>query len=191
MSLGENDSHQQLTERRRKMKYTSAQAAKLLRKLDEDISGLLTMEGMSKEFLASVGEDPETVRPEYDFNDTQGKLEKLEERVRTVKHAISCFNCSYVIEELGMTIDQALIYIPQLSRRKMKLEAMRNVLPKQRVSQGYGSSSNIIDYRYANYDIAKAEEEFDRVSELLSKAQNALDLANSTVEFDIKTEDWD
>ena len=48
------------------MKYNSAQAAKLLSKLQQDFDQLVVFEANAKTFLASVGEDPETVRPEYD-----------------------------------------------------------------------------------------------------------------------------
>jgi len=47
------------------MKMTSAQAAKLLRQLKEELSALHLRENNSRCFLASLGEDPESVRPDY------------------------------------------------------------------------------------------------------------------------------
>ena len=49
------------------MKYTSSQAGKMLRKLNDDHAALLKKEEMSKDFLVSLGENAESVRPEYDF----------------------------------------------------------------------------------------------------------------------------
>ena len=45
----------------------------------------------------------------------------------------------------------------------------------------------IIDYRYTNYDIEKADADYNEVSELLAKAQTALDVINNTalLELDI------
>ena len=80
-----------------------------------------------------------------------------------------------------MTIDQMLIYIPQLTARKKRLDGMRSKLPKERVQSTFGRGNNIIEYDYANYDIAKAEEAYTAVSDELAKAQNALDAANATV----------
>ena len=48
------------------MNYTSAQAAKMLSKLQQDYDQLAAKEESSKTFLASMGEDVESVRPEYD-----------------------------------------------------------------------------------------------------------------------------
>ena len=39
---------------------------------------------------------------------------------------------------------------------------MKSRLPKERVEEQYGRQSNIIDYRYANYDIAAVEADYDK-----------------------------
>lgn len=165
------------------MKYTSAEAAKLLRQLNEDYNAVLTMEAQSREFLASVGEDTESVRPSYDYAQVQKQLEELEKKIRIVKHAINIFNSTTVVADFNMTIDQLLVYIPQLTQRKNKLSVMKSRLPKAREPIGYGK--NIIDYRYANYDIAAVEADYIKAAEELSRAQTALDLVNSTQTMDI------
>lgn len=166
------------------MKMTSAQAAKVLRQLNEELSALRLREENSKSFIASLGEDPETVRPEYDYEAIQSAELDLEQKIRRVKHALNVFNSTTVIPGTGMTIDEMLIWLPQLTRRCAKLSEMRNALPKVRESSDYRSS--IVDYRYANYDIEKAAADHSRFSEELANAQTALDLVNNTVEFDIE-----
>ena len=74
------------------MKYTSAEAAKLLRKLNEEVENLEAQEAKRREFNAAIGEDIETVRPAYDYADTQRKLKDLEKKIRMVKHTLNCFN---------------------------------------------------------------------------------------------------
>ena len=165
------------------MKYNSAQAAKLLSKLQQDYDRLVVLEANAKTFLASVGEDPETVRPEYDYEATKKELGVLASKIRKVKHAINAFNTTTVVPEFGITIDEILVYIPQLSARKAKLREMADTLPKAR-ENSYGKS-NIIDYRYVNYDIKQVKADLDTVTEELSKAQLALDTINHSVEFDI------
>ena len=86
----------------------------------------------------------------------------------------------------NMTIDEMLVYLPQLSARASRLSAMKDMLPKERVPGGYGGSSQIIDYRYANFDIAEAKEDYAALTDELAKAQTALDLVNSTAELDIE-----
>ena len=135
------------------MNYTSAEANKLLKKLNDEYSALLDKETRSRDFRAAMGEDIASVRPAYDYAETQARLAALEEKIRRLKHAINCFNTTHFVDGFDMTIDEMLVYIPQLTRRKNKLLEMKSRLPKERVEEQYGQS-NIIDYRYANYDIA-------------------------------------
>ena len=159
------------------MKMTSAEAGKLLKSMQDELNNLLFMEAQSKDFESSVGEDLESNRPEYDFAACQKELAEKEEKIRLLKHAINKFNVSTKVPGFDMTIDQMLIYIPQLSAKKSKLEMMRSRLPKSRAPY---NGSNIITYEYANYDIKEAEAEYQRVSALLTKAQLALDNVNSS-----------
>lgn len=165
------------------MKLTSAEANKLLRKLHDDHTALLRRESDARLFVAATMENLEEARPEYDYAGTQRQLADLEARIRVLKHAINLFNVSQPIDESGMTIDQALVYIPQLSERKRKLSAMRAAQKKKRNENG--RSTNLIEYTYANYDIEQAERDFQAVSEELARVQNALDLVNSTEQFEI------
>ena len=167
------------------MKYTSAEAGKLLKKLNDERASLLLREENSKDFLAAVGEDLESVRHDYNFETTQVALNEIETKIRKLKHALNIFNSTTVIPEFGMTIDEMLVYIPQLTMRKDKLARMKDRLPKVREQTRVNSS--ILDYRYLNYGVDEAAAEYDKISDTLSKAQNALDAANmnQTLEIDL------
>ena len=166
------------------MKMTSAMAAKELKKLNEQHDALIAKEKKSAEFVAAIQEDIEAIRPEYDYSAVQKELAEIEQKVRVLKHGISKFNLTQEVPGFDMTIDQMLVYIPQLSARKRKLERMRDKLPRERV-HGEFSNSNIIEYTYVNYDVSAVAQECDAVADELSRAQNALDLVNSTVEFEL------
>ncbi len=166
------------------MKCTSAEAAKFVAKLQQDYLNRLSLEEQSSTFLASVGEDVESVRPEYDYEETKEYLSDLEMKIRKVKHAINVFNTITLIPEFDITIDEMLVYIPQLTKKKEKLKEMANKLPKDRSYEIIGS--NVIDYRYVNYDLKKVRHDLDVISEELSKAQLALDSVNHTVTFEIE-----
>lgn len=165
------------------MKYTSAEAAKLLRQLNDDYCALLEKEMQSREFVAAVGEDIESVRPEYDYRTTEIRLAELEEKVRKVKHALNVFNTTHTVPGFDMTIDSILVLIPQLTSKRNKLAVMKAKLPK--VRENNLGRSPIIDYRYANYDIKAVEEDYEKVSAMLAKAQTALDLLNNTETMEI------
>mgnify|MGYP006958135984 FL=1 len=137
------------------MNYTSAQANKLLKKLNDEYTALLDKETRSRDFRAAMGEDVESVRPAYDYAETQTRLAALEAKIRKLKHAINIFNATQTVDSFDMTIDELLVYIPQLTKRKSKLLEMKSRLPKERVEEQYGRQSSIIDYTYANYDIAE------------------------------------
>ena len=127
---------------------TSAMAAKCLRKLNEEHDALLQKEKKSDTYTVSVQEKPEDVRPEYDYAAVQLQLRELEDKIRKVKYAINQFNLTQDIPEFNMTIDQMLIYIPQLTARKNKLNRMRSRLPKERVQGGMSRMSGIVEYEF-------------------------------------------
>ena len=68
------------------VQLTSAEAAKILKKLNEELSSVMRKEEQSKDFLAAMGEDPETVRPKYDYEDTSKKIDEIETKIRLLKH---------------------------------------------------------------------------------------------------------
>ena len=166
------------------MKYTSAQANKLLKKLNDEYSSLLDKEQRSRDFRAAMGEDIESVRPAYDYAKTQARLEELEGTIRRLKHAINRFNTTQVVDGFGITIDEMLVYIPQLTKRKSKLLEMKSRLPKERVEEQYGRQSNIIDYTYTNCDLAAVEADYEKTADELSRAQLALDTVNQRDSFE-------
>lgn len=167
------------------MLVTSAQAAKLLRQLNDELHTLQLREANTSSFVAAIQEDIESVRPEYNFKEMRNAQAEVERKIRKIKHAINVFNTTTIVPNFDITIDEMLVYLPQLSRQCETLSKMREAMPKVRVSTGYSSSSPIIDYRYANYDIEEVSRCYTEVSDTLAKAQTSLDLVNNTVEFEI------
>ena len=164
------------------MKMNSQEANKLLNKINSQIKSLEAIESMSSTFIAATIENVEDVRPEYNFWKVRNEITILQEKVRKIKHAINFFNTTTELPGMSITIDQALIFMPQLTGNLYKLEAMKTRLPKERI---HSSNGNIIDYKYANYDIKDAEEEYEATLDMLAKLQNAMNIVNSTIEFDI------
>ena len=167
-------------------KMTSAEAAKKLRRLNDEYAALLEKEAKSSEFCAALGEDPESVRPAYDFCAVQNELRETAQKIRRLKHAINAFNVAAVIPGFEITIDEMLVLIPQLTREKQKLAEMRAKLPKTRVDARFSRGSNVIDYTYLNYDPAEAEADSQAVSDRLAAAQLALDQINQSATFEVE-----
>lgn len=164
-------------------KMTSAQAAKELKLMYEEHEELLKREELSAMFTAAIQEDVEKACPEYDYYSMQERLRILEDKIIRLKHSISTFNLTYVVEDFDMTIDEMLVYIPQLTARKKKLEKMCKRLQKERLSSSF-SRSNFIEYTYCNYDVEEAKRDYKSASIELVNVQLALDRVNTTVEFE-------
>ena len=75
-----------------KMNVTSAEANKLLRKLNDERTALLDKEMQNRVFVAATVENLEDARPAYSYAETQEKLAALDEQIRKLKHAINRFN---------------------------------------------------------------------------------------------------
>lgn len=167
------------------MLITSAKAAKMLRQLNDELRTLQVREGKTKTFVAALQEDIESVRPKYNFKEMRDAQAEVERKIRKLKHALNVFNTTTVVPDFDMTIDEMLVFLPQLNKQCSLLSGMRDAMPKVRVSSGYSGNSAILDYQYTNYDIEEANKLYIELSDILAKAQTALDLINSTVEFEI------
>ena len=168
------------------MKYSSQKLGKMLKQIEEELRSLLLQEESAKEFCATIGEDVESVRPDYDFIKTQQLKEQLNAKIRKIKHALNEFNVSTVVQEFDMTVDQMLVYIPQLYTQKNFLAGLKDKLPKSRVVDRM-RTLNMVDYCYLNYSVADATAKYNEVSAALSEAQMALDKLNAleVIEIDL------
>jgi len=55
-----------------------------------------------------------------------------------------------------------------------------------KTENGFARSSNFIEYTYCNYEVSDAKYDLEETAKELAAAQMALDLANTTVEFDVE-----
>ena len=163
------------------MKITSAQANKMLKQLEDDKDAILKEEQNFKIYHAAVGEDAETLKPEYFFAETQGRVDRIDREVMQLRHALNIFNATTKVGNTGLTIDQVLIRLPQLQDRKLKLRWMRSLPTKSR----YNITGGIIDYVYTSYDPEEAQIEYEAVCEEITGLQIELDKVNTTVTFEV------
>lgn len=163
--------------------FTSASANKYLRTLSEEKLHLLSQEIEVCTYTRAAGEDVEA--PAYDYADTRAKIAAIDETTRTIRHALHLFNATYVLPESGITVDEALIKLAQLSNLKDTLSIMRDRRETERV-EGNWRSKDVIEYRYANYDVNQAGEDYAAVVDQISKLQLEIDLANQTQTFEVE-----
>jgi len=89
-----------------------------------------------------------------------------------------------VLPESGITVDEALILLAQLNNEKRMLASMRSRQKKERAGRGVLYRSEAVEYVYANYDVARAGEDYLAVSERISALQLEIDLCNQTRTFE-------
>jgi len=168
-------------------KMTSAYANKVLRKLNEDKEFWRRKEAESCMYVAALDEEP--VIPEYDYTKVAATIEEIDEKIVKIKHAINIANLTNEVEIGGrkMTVDQILIRMAQLNRRKYVMDDMRKQEPKTRIGSGtYNARKTAPEYRYINYDLEVIKADYERVDAELAEMQIALDKYNQTYEFEVE-----
>lgn len=136
------------------MEFTSASANKYLRRLQDEKDRLLRAEQEVSTYVLAEGEAAEP--PAYDYGAVREKVAQIDGQARAIRHALHRFNMQTVLPERGITIDEALILLAQLSGRKDRLNSLASRQPQERLGNRYfGSSNGPIEYRYANYNVAK------------------------------------
>ena len=165
------------------MQLTSAEASKMLRKLNEERMTLLNMEAKTKTYVASTNEDASSLAPEYSYPDTAKALADLDSKIRKVRHAINVFNTTHTVGDSGMTIDEVLVAMPQITDRRDKLLRMKDRLPKTRLRTTPGV--NVVEYEYTNYNINDVKKDYDDLSAQLTSLQLALDKVNNMEKMEI------
>lgn len=169
------------------MEFTSASANKYLRRLQDEKDYILQSESETCTYIRA--EDETVDPPLYSYSETRAKVAALDKKVLALRHALHRFNIETVLPNCGLTIDEALIALAQLSARRDRVNALRSRQPKERLrDRYYGTGTGAVEYQYANYDVREAEQDYNSLSEEISAIQLELDLANQTIAFEVDIE---
>ena len=168
-----------------RVEFTSASANKYLRRLQDEKDRLLRSEQEVSTYVLAEGEAAEP--PAYDYGAVREKVAQIDAEARAIRHALHRFNMQTVLPERGISIDEALILLAQLSGRKDRLSSLASRQSRERLGDRYfGSSNGPIEYRYANYDVAQAEADYRAVADEIAALQLELDLVNQTEVFSVE-----
>ena len=96
------------------MRINSDSANKLVKQITSARSALVAQERQVTTYSFLQGEEP--FKPDYDFAGTQVKLDKMNEAIVILKHAINQFNISAKLPGMDITVDMALVKLPILTR---------------------------------------------------------------------------
>lgn len=166
------------------MEFTSASAYKYIKGLQDEKDRLLCAERETCTYVLSEGEKPDP--PAYDYEVTRQRVDEIDRTTCAIRHALHRFNLQTTLPKSGMTIDEALIVLAQLSTKKSRLNMLSSTLPKERLGdRARGGGTRVIEYRYANYDIMQAESDYEAVTAKIASLQLELDLINQTEIFTV------
>lgn len=168
---------------------TSAYANKILKKLNDDKEYLRKMESEGYMYVAALDEEP--VIPDYNYEQVAAAIEEIDNQIVKIKHAINLANLTSEIQvgDKTMTVDQILIRMAQLNRRRATLDTMRKQETKKRLAtSSYMVRKTAPEYCYINYDLDVVKADYERIDAEIAAMQIALDKYNQTFEFEVEVE---
>ncbi|MBO5341746.1 MAG: hypothetical protein IJ336_09880 [Lachnospiraceae bacterium] len=168
---------------------TSAYANKILKKLNDDKEYLRKMESEGCMYVAALDEEP--VIPDYNYEQVAAAIEEIDNQIVKIKHAINLANLNSEIQvgDKTMTVDQILIRMAQLNRRRATLDTMRKQETKKRLTtSSYMARKTAPEYCYINYDLDVVKADYERIDAEIAAMQIALDKYNQTFEFEVEVE---
>lgn len=168
------------------IKLTSDEAQKLISKLRTKESDLNQSMSNLSTYVAAIVEDPNELRPDFDFKSAVDEIENLDKNIIKIQHAKNQFNIVTVLPDLDMTIDEALVRLSHLNKMYSIYHRMASKQKKERNTSRLGNKD--IEYIYTNYEPSDAKEIADKMLDEIHKIQKVLNYVNSTVSFDVDIE---
>lgn len=170
-----------------KITLTSDKANKMIKKLQDDLQAVLSIESEVCVYSIGVNDINPQEAPDYDFIATQDKIAFYRQNIGIIKHALNVFNTTTKLPGFGnMTIDQALVEMAFLNKEKFKLNKMRVQQEKIRSSNDYGKDPV---YVVRNYNKDEAEARYEIICSSIERLQESLNVINVTGTFEVDLPD--
>ena len=165
--------------------YSIDYANKLVKRLQKLQADIFTNEASSSVYVCYSGESP--IIPDYDFNETQKKLNTIVAHIIQIKHDIREANMKGHLKNYPeWTVDEAVLKLSFLINERNRLGRMVNTLPERVVSRG-GSSQRTEIIR-TNYDPKEVKAAYNKVSDEIIKLQDELNTFNILTQIRVADE---
>lgn len=155
-------------------------ANKLVKSLMADLEKVEANEKNNREYRYTYGQEPEI--PEYDIHATQAKIDEINGKIFALKHAINRFNLETVVEGFDFTMDEALVRLKVLNKRRNVLNEMRSMPASSRTTSYRSVDAEIVK---PNFDLDEAEKLYQNVNKELMLLQQAINRTNLTKTFEV------
>lgn len=156
------------------MKICNSEAMKMIKELESKKSKLIYNEDNHSKISYKEGETK--VLPNYDYAQTREAVAAIDERIRKIKHALAVSNSKTLIDDFGITIGEALVYLAQLNCEYDQLDELsQSVKLSRRITP-----NGVIEYTECLYDPQQVEKDMENLHVKIGKLQVAIDRANLT-----------
>ena len=162
------------------MKFNCDSANKMVKSLMADLEALESLEKKNKTYSYKPGEEPEI--PGYSLSDTTAKIGDVNAKIYKIKHAINVFNVNTTVEGFDFTMDEALVRLKVLNKRRGVLNEMRSMSEMSRESSYRGEA----EITRPNFNLDEAEAEYQRINKELIALQQGINITNLTKTFEVE-----
>lgn len=161
------------------MKMCHSEAMKAVKDLEEKRQLIIYNENNRSRI--SYKENEEKVINSYDYAETRKAIAEIDGRIRKIKHALAASNCNTVIDDFGITIGEALVYLAQLNTEYRQLDDLTdyNKLSRRITANG------VLEYTECLYDPETVAKDMEALHAKIGKLQVAIDRANLTTYIEI------
>ena len=156
------------------MKLCNSEAMKAIKELEEKRQLIIYNE--DKRSRISYKEGEQKVINKYDYKETRKNVAEIDGRIRKIKHALAVCNCTAVVDDFGITIGEALVYLAQLNTEYRQLDDLTdyNKLSRRITANG------VLEYTECLYDPEEVARDMEELHAKIGKLQVAIDRANLT-----------
>lgn len=156
------------------MKKCNTELMKEIKNLTAKKDELLSYE--ERESLSTYSENEKIIPSTYSYEEVNEKINKIDSEIRHIKQLLAYANATVIVEGFDMTIAEALVYLAQAQYKLQRLATLKNRAPLTRQATNYRNAT--VEYTKTNYDVAKAQKDYDETYDLIQKLQIAIDRTN-------------
>ncbi|MDE7439676.1 MAG: hypothetical protein K2N23_04125, partial [Clostridia bacterium] len=152
----------------------NSEAMKAIKELEEKKKHVIYIEDNRSRVSYKEGEQRGYIN--YDYTETRKAISEIDGKIRAIKHALAVCNCTAIVDDFGITIGEALVYLAQLNAEYNQLDDLSD---HNKISRTI-TYNGVIEYTECLYDPDEVIKEMEALHSKICKLQVAIDRANLT-----------
>lgn len=157
------------------MKKCNAEIMKMIKDLETKKAKLLDYQNRNS--TTSYLEKEKPIPSTYSYDETKKEIDELDKEIRRLRGILNYANVTTMIDEFNISVNEALIYLAQLTGRLDRLSLM---VSRNKISRVSLRNTNVAEYTVINYDLDTVKKDYQETRDLICKLQIAIDRSNLT-----------